>query len=187
MLCTTCRAESSLTAVLARTTHDGVAKQLVSALKFERAVAAAKPIAHAMCELLPQLANNVLVTSVPTATSRIRSRGYDQAALLARLIAKEKRLSYQSLLGRTSQVRQVGATRRQRREQLSGSFYVRRKALCAGSAIILIDDVLTTGSSLEAAAKVLCASGADRVFGMVFAWQLPSLSKIGLPNQAMQV
>lgn len=148
-----------------------MSKQLIHLLKFERAVAAAKPMARAMGELLPERLNNVLVTAVPTATSRIRTRGYDQAALLARLIAKERQLLYAPLLRRTSQVRQVGASRQKRRTQLENSFYVQHEVLCRGSSVIVVDDVLTTGSSLEAAAKTLRGAGASRVFGLVFAQQ----------------
>lgn len=174
MLCDTCVAGSSMTAVMARTTHDGVAKQLVGALKFNRALAAAKPMAHAMSAVLPKQLQGVLITSVPTATSRVRQRGYDQAAVLARLIAKEQQLSYCSLLGRTSQLRQVGASRQQRQAQLKDIVYVRRQALCKGATIIVVDDVLTTGSSVEASAKALRAAGASRIFGLVFAWQTRS-------------
>ncbi len=177
MICETCHIDSPLRAIRARTLYSGVSKELVRQLKFERAVGAARPMAHAMTELVPQGLRNVLICPVPTATSRIRARGYDQSAVLARLIAQKRQLTYRSLLCRTTQTRQLGASRQERRAQLSNTFYVRRKRLCQNATIILVDDVMTTGSSLHEAAAVLRAAGAFRVFGLVFAYQpAPNIS-----------
>lgn len=171
LVCGSCLVKTPLDGLKARTLHDGVAQQLIHALKFERAVAAAKPIASAMATLLPANIKGVLVVPVPTASSRVRQRGYDQAALLARYIAQQRDLSYKRALRRLTQTRQVGATRRQRLVQLQDAFMVPRSMNCVGKTIILVDDVLTTGSTLEATAGVLKAAGVARVYGLVFAWQ----------------
>lgn len=171
MICARCRTQSPLAGILARTTHAGVAKDLVHHLKFERAVAASKPMARAMASLLPSSTRSCLITAVPTASSRVRMRGYDQAAVLARRIARITKASYSPLLARTTQTRQLGASRLQRHMQLKDAFYVPHEARCRDQTVILVDDVMTTGSSLEAAAEALRASGAKRVFGLVFARQ----------------
>lgn len=175
MLCDHCRPTSPLTALQVVNVHDGIAKQLVHRLKFERAIAAAKPIARSMAALLPSLfhgADNVCITSVPTASSRIRARGYDQAACLARYIAKECNLPYRAVLGRLTQTRQVGASRAQRITQLEEAFYVRNNVIDKIRVVILVDDVMTTGSSLDACATALRKAGVQKVFGLVFARQM---------------
>lgn len=168
-VCEKCRSHSPLRHVWIVTPYAGAAKQLVHKLKFERASAAAHPIARSMCEILPFLPPNIVVTHIPTATSRIRQRGYDQAALLAKAIAQEKGLAASPLLGRLGQVRQVGASRKKRHEQLNTAFYSLKAKTILNQDILLVDDIVTTGSSIEAAARVLKQSGAKSVSAIVFA------------------
>jgi ComF family protein len=112
---------------------------------------------------------NVVIVHVPTASSRVRRRGYDQARLLARAISKHTGLPHRPLLTRMGQHHQVGARREQRVTQLASAFRVSNPKPVDGNHIILIDDVLTTGATLEAAARALKAAGAKRVDGLVFA------------------
>jgi ComF family protein len=117
--------------------------------------------------LLPT-GRDVVIVPVPTATSRVRQRGYDQAKLLARALSRQARLPYLDCLARTGQAHQHGASRSQRLRQLTAAFRVRRQRAVRGSHIVLIDDVVTTGATLEAAAAVLHAAGATRVEAVVF-------------------
>ncbi len=107
---------------------------------------------------------------VPLHPRRLRSRGYNQAALLAHEIAKLTELRVgEGLLVRTKDTPpQVAATSRaQRRANVEGSFQ------CVGSTdglrVILIDDVATTGSTLSACAAELRAAGALSVWGLALA------------------
>ncbi len=125
-----------------------------------------------MIGLLP--ANTpVVIVSIPTATSRIRERGYNQAQLLGRQLAKQARVGWLDCLVRIDQAHQVGANREQRRRQLHESLRVTQKRFVRGAYIVLVDDVLTTGATLEAAAKALLQAGAARVDGLAFAYTLP--------------
>jgi ComF family protein len=152
-----------------RTDYGGVAKQLLHRFKFERARAAATTIADALHEVLPLLPRPTLVIPVPTATSRVRERGYDHAALLAKCIAARQHLTYTRAVTRLTQTRQVGATREQRITQLAGAFHVVRPQLMRNTEVLLVDDVLTTGATLTETAKVLRDAGTATVSALVFA------------------
>lgn len=178
MLCAGCTVElasappqrsfKALRQVSAVTAYDTVAKDLVWRLKFHGTQAAAAVMAKQMASLV-QADSQQFIVPVPTATSRVRQRGYDQAKLLARQLAKSTHLSYMDCLRRQGQAHQVGASRRRRRSQLRTSFRLRSGYNVHDCTIILVDDVLTTGATLEAAAAVLQAAGAGRINAVVFA------------------
>lgn len=168
--CAACYRQTGLLSVNCATRYEGVAKSLVWNLKFERSREAANILGRYMAELYGELlTNDVLVVPVPTATRRVRRRGYDQAVLIARSFAKHTGLEYSPLLRRLGSQEQKGASRQQRHEQLREAFEVRRFDKLVGRRIILIDDVITTGATLEAAAKVLRRHGALRVGALAFA------------------
>jgi ComF family protein len=149
--------------------YEKTAKELVRKLKFARAQSAAKDIAAIIDENLPILPGQTIITHLPTASSRIRVRGYDQAQAIAKALAKRRGLPYMALLGRKGSARQVGASRTSRFEQLQGVFFAKNAKNVSGAHILLVDDVLTTGASVESAAARLKASGAKTVDVAVFA------------------
>jgi ComF family protein len=149
-----------------------MAKELTRRFKFHYARAAARPIAQLMSEALPFFARDTIIVHIPTATVRRRQRGFDQAELLARQLARSQHLLQAALLARQGQSRQVGATREQRLQQLINGFHPRKPYLIKGAHILLVDDVTTTGATLEAAAKVLKQAGAKRIDAVVFAQKL---------------
>jgi predicted amidophosphoribosyltransferase len=90
--------------------------------------------------------------------------------LLARQLGIRTGLSWREMLHRSGNLHQVGASRAARLHQLGDDvFRVRATAYVEGCHVILIDDVMTTGGTVEAAAKVLRAAGARQVDVMVFA------------------
>ncbi|MGH7240849.1 MAG: ComF family protein [Candidatus Saccharimonadales bacterium] len=112
---------------------------------------------------------DLVIVPVPTATSRMRQRGYDQATLIAKHLAQQTGGTYAPALRRSGQHHQVGSNRTQRIQQLRGAYRVASTGAITNKHILLVDDVLTTGATLEAAARVLKAAGAKRVSGLVFA------------------
>lgn len=168
-VCTNCKRRSSLSHVWVSASYEGVAKDLIYKVKFGRANAAASPIAQAISEQLPRLNKKVLVTHVPTANQRIRLRGYDQAQLIAKAVAREKGWLYIPLLVRISSKRQVGASKKERENQLQHAFAVQNKRFLKGAQVLLIDDVVTTGATVESAARILKKNGVMAVDAAVFA------------------
>ncbi|HSH31762.1 MAG TPA: phosphoribosyltransferase family protein [Candidatus Saccharimonadales bacterium] len=148
--------------------YDGAIKELIGALKYQRAASAAGLAAELLAPLLASHAIDV-VTCVATSPSRYRQRGYNQARLIAQPLARRLGLPYADLLVRTRDVRQVGTSRRQRLEQVQGIFEPRRARLIEGTSILLVDDVVTTGATMAECARVLKEAGAKRVWGAAVA------------------
>jgi ComF family protein len=167
--CQLCIQHSSLKYVWVRTPYTDAAKKVIHSLKFIHARDAAELIAEEMAGVLPRLKPDVMIVHVTAASSRVRLRGFDQSALIARELARLKGLRHMHVLGRTGQQRQVGASRDIRSTQMEDAFRPLSPAVIKDARIILVDDVLTTGSTLEAAAKVLRDAGAKVVGAVVFA------------------
>lgn len=167
--CVNCRRHSPIKRLWATTGYKGLAHKLLHAYKFERASAGAEIIATAISDVLPFIPHDTIIVPVPTATSRVRQRGYDHAELIARHVAGNKGLTLIKAAARTTQSRQVGADRHLRKTQLRGAFIIVRPNLVKGANIIMIDDVVTTGGSLEALAAELKTAGAKTISAAVFA------------------
>ena len=168
--CRSCKASPLHAAHAAvRYEDEGLSRAVVWRLKFERAKAAAGDIAP-LLPLPPIVGDRAqLLVHVPTATSRTRQRGYDQADLIARHVSTLSGVPHVAALARLGQHRQVGTSGETRRRQLRGAFRVTQPALVSGKHIVLIDDVVTSGATLEAAAHALKQAGAWRVDAAVFA------------------
>ena len=145
------------------------AKALIKEFKFNGKRAAAREIAQHMQDLVPDIENLILV-HIPTATDRIRERGYDHAMLLASELAALTGLPHLPLLARTTQQRQLGAGRTERIKNIQGAFRVQGpNHSIEGSHIILVDDVVTTGATLIEAARILRVNKARHVEAITFA------------------
>lgn len=165
--CLSCENDSNLRSVQAAATYSGIAKELVWKLKFTGAKAAARHMA-VLLRSKTLITPETVIVPVPTAAVRVRGRGYDQAKLLARELSRIGRVPYHDCLARTGRTRQVGTTRSQRESQIEGAFRVSKPLSLAGKRILLIDDVMTTGATLEAAARTLCRAGTEKADAAVF-------------------
>jgi ComF family protein len=159
---------SSLSYVWPLASYQGEVKALLHAYKFEHVRALAEPLAACLDTALPYLDSSWTVVAIPTAPARVRQRGYDQAVLLARELAKKRGLAYRQLLVRQTAARQVGATRKTRQKQAAELFAARTTQ----GRVLLVDDVCTTGATLQAAALALKKAGATEVAAVVVAWKV---------------
>lgn len=177
--CPSCQHTGTPRYVWISTDYEGTPKKLISAYKFGHLRAAAVPIADIMADTFLSFNSdeqikktNYLVVPIPTATSRIRQRGFGHAELLAGKIAEKLKTEKQNLLGRIGQQRQVGTRRPERLTQAKDNYYLHLGGTLQGRNILLIDDVITTGATLHAATAVLRHAGAKHVDALVFAKRL---------------
>ncbi len=117
------------------------------------------------------LAEADTIAPVPLHRGRLLKRKYNQAAEIARPLARRQGLAYlpDALVRRKATDSQGGKSGSGRRRNVAGAFEVARPAAVAGKAIVLIDDVLTTGATAEGCARVLLKAGARSVDILVLA------------------
>lgn len=155
--------------VVAAWSYGGVPRDLVVALKFRRRLAAADLLAHALAGALRRVRiPGDLVVPVPLSRRRRRERGYDQAAMLARGVARRLGLAYdrRALARRRHTVPQTSLPRAARRRGPVGAFRARPRRV-AGRCVLLVDDVLTSGGTVKACALALRRAGALSVTAAV--------------------
>lgn len=113
----------------------------------------------------------LLVMPVPLHPKRLRQRGYNQSLLLARHVAAglEGSLDYLSLRRIRETAVQTGLKREERRRNVRKAFEVVNRRAVKRKTIVLVDDVATTGSTLNECAKVLMRSGCSKVYCLVLA------------------
>jgi ComF family protein len=160
--------------------YDDLSRGLAIRLKYGRKVGIARTMAHYMAPLVRPSADAVLVP-VPLHRTRLWTRGFNQSALVARELSRRLKIaSDPMLLRRTRRTPPLkGMSPLQRRKTVAGAFQVTDKAAVAGKTIVLIDDVLTTGSTAEACARALKRAGASRV-------ELISWARVVKPSQLMR-
>lgn len=156
------------------------ARALVHALKYRNGRRLADTAADAVCRRVDQPRDGLLVP-VATTRGRMRRRGYNQAALIAR--ALRARWDLPVLEGVLARRREAGSqtalTPEARLANVAGAFAAHPPAATPhGSRAILVDDVLTTGATLDAAARALAAAGWTRVEAVTFARALPYAERV---------
>jgi predicted amidophosphoribosyltransferase len=145
--------------------HEGVARDLVMALKLRRLIAAADVIAARIADSAPPGLLEGVVVPVPAAGTRLRMRGYDPAEEIARRLADRSGRPYDACLVRGDGPPQVGRTRA---ERLASAPDIEATRPVPARAL-LVDDVQTTGATLAACASALRRAGASRVDAVTFA------------------
>ncbi len=142
--------------------HDQL-QRLIDSYKFKNVRAAHRPLARLLHEYLPELPPNTVIVPVPTVSSHIRQRGYDHMLLIARRLGKLRKLPVDTSLRRITDTKQRDAGARQRTAQAKAAFSC-RKPLNETEVYLLIDDVITTGSTVKYASKKLLSAGAPIVW-----------------------
>lgn len=148
--------------------HEGVARDLVTALKFRRLLPVAELMADRIHWLAPAALLGGAVVPVPAAPLRSLRRGFDPAAELAAALAGRLEVPLRPCLVRRGGGRQVG---RRRAERIGHPPEIQPRGEVPRSAL-LVDDVLTTGATLSACARALRSAGAARIVAVTFTRRL---------------
>ncbi|MBS1868994.1 MAG: ComF family protein [Actinobacteria bacterium] len=153
--------------------HDGSARELVAALKFRGALPVARLMAAQIAASAPSaLLDGATLVPVPSHPARRRARGFDQAALIAAALAARSGLPVAACLRRRgAPTRQLGAGRAARRAAAARQLL--RVVGAAPARALLVDDVHTTGATLDACARALRAAGVAHVAAVSYARTLP--------------
>ena len=169
--CRRCDADG-YTAARAVGAYEGALRAAVLRLKHEPHVGARLAGLLSETQNRAPLERATLVVPVPLHEERLRERGFNQAALLAREVASRNKLKldeWSLARGRHPERHRAGMDVRARRETVEDAFRVTRPRLIAGERILLVDDVLTTGATVSCCARALREAGAAEVFVLTVA------------------
>lgn len=173
--CPTCAAghgPTALRSLRAAALHDGAVRDAVLALKYRGQRRLAAPLATVLERAVRESGNLPdVIVPVPLHAGRRRQRGYNQAELLARSLARRLGVPCETkaLVRHRATPPQVGLSSPERRANVAGAFALASPAAArcvAGQRVLLIDDVTTTGSTLDAAAAALLVAAPAEVRGL---------------------
>ncbi len=174
--CGSCRGKTSLYAFISPFKFDEkLIRELIHRLKYNRLQIVADFFAKHLAEYCRRFTisfpESMVLVPVPLHGSRERARGFNQSSLIASHLAKElDLLIVESVLVRLKNTKpQIGLNRRERETNVLGAFGVNNNMAVKDRVILLLDDVLTTGSTMNEAAKALKEAGAKRVWAITVA------------------
>lgn len=159
------------TALRSWAAYAGPLRSAIQRLKYHRDIAMGEILSRPMIACLRRLNWPFeMILPVPISLARLAERGYNQVSLLARPIALGLERPYHSrALTKERETRsQVGLSAKERQENVRGAFWADRKVV-NGKSVLVIDDITTTGSTLEECARALVKAGARQVFGFTLA------------------
>ena len=151
--------------------RQGLLDELIQDSKYHSVRALSRSFAELLANILPKnLPQNTYLVPLPTIHQHIRERGLDHTTLIAKHLAKLIHCQYQPVLKRANNTVQVGSTKSARKAQATTAYTVNpRVNLNRQATYILLDDVWTTGASMEAAVKKLQQAGVSRIIVLIIA------------------
>jgi len=180
--CGSCLAvEPRIARTRAAVAYGDLSRGLAIRLKYGRKVAIARTMARYMAPLVSPPDGDPILVPVPLHRVRLWSRGFNQSVLVAQELSRRLRITVDPFaLRRTRRTPPLkGMSLSQRRRTVAGAFTVTDPARVKGRTVILVDDVLTTGSTANACARALQRAGAARV-------ELVSWARVVKPSQLMR-
>jgi ComF family protein len=146
-------------------------QEAICSFKYRGKIALAKPLAQLMITALPQEISADLIVPVPLHPTRLRTREFNQSLLLADQVGRHinKPVLATTLMRVLATDPQTTLSKHERLRNLRQAFAVREPAVVAGKRILLIDDVFTTGTTVNECAKALLKAGAESVCALTLA------------------
>lgn len=201
-LCSLCqRFRPSYVRAAAYGPYEGVLRDLIHLLKYQRVRSAAKALGLKLAEVLRSIVpeasaeahGDVIVVTVPLFKAKQNDRGFNQAQSVAayavRALKPHMNLVFEPevLRRKRATASQTGLTRHQRRENVRGSFAVNPtlRRFITGRNLILVDDVFTTGTTAEECSRVLLRAGAANVWVATIA-RVSKLEVISILHQIQE-
>lgn len=178
-ICAVCLAKPPrLDRIRAAVVYDDISRRIAMRLKYGRKVALARTMSRYMRPLVGELPGDALLVPVPLHRFRLWRRGFNQSAFVARELSRRTGvpLAVDALERVKATPPLKGLNLRQRRRTVAGAFRASKGAELRGRTVVLVDDVLTTGSTANACARVLKRAGAARV-------ELISWARVVRPSQ----
>ena len=154
------------TSLRSHTIYTGPIREAIHRLKYHRDLGLGEALSRPMITSLEKLNWSLdIITSVPLGLVRFKERGYNQATLLARPIALclDIPFSTKALVRNRETRSQVGLTVTERHDNMVDAFRA-DSILVSGKKVLVVDDVATSGATLNACAKALLNAGADKVY-----------------------
>lgn len=152
---------------------DKVLKEALHEFKYSGVFAVGEILGEVLCRRLVKWLNhgdNLVVVPIPLHINKFKKRGFNQSELLARAISRRFNLEGGLALSRIRETQtQVGLSRGDRQKNLDGAIICSDPELIIGRNILLIDDVVTTGSTINECAKVLKSAGAKKIYAVAVA------------------
>jgi ComF family protein len=192
--CPACyRDEPAFAKAAAYGSYAGGLRDLIHLLKYDNVRPAANVLGRMLAEVIDALAGSFgdtqpVVVPVPLHASKFRQRGFNQSELVARIALKlnpRGLVLHSNALERCrATTSQIGLTRQQRQRNIRGAFIVAHPAEIRGRDVLLVDDVLTTGTTASECARVLRRGGANRVFVATVARTLRNeVARVEIPRE----
>lgn len=170
--CSTIHTKNPLSFVIYATTYESKAsQQLVRTLKYRGVRSSAPIIENYIREALtPYVFKNFIATSVPLYPHKYRLRGFNQSELLARASAMALDIPYCNLLSKIKDTKsQTELSLQERKTNIHNAFIVYERTAVKNKNILIVDDVFTSGATLQECARILKQHGAHKVGAVVFA------------------
>ncbi len=144
--------------------YEGVLRKLIHLYKYSGIHTLSRPLGSRLALALPFGRSFDAVVPVPLHWRRRWRRGFNQSELLGRELARRLSVPLESALSRTRATgAQAGLSNAGRRDNVSGAFRIRNQAAIYQKRVLLVDDVLTTGATAAACARILKRHGASQV------------------------
>jgi ComF family protein len=170
--CRRCRVSViSYSAIRSWAYFEGPLQKAIHKLKYKKDLGLSEILAQPMIQLLAEQKWKIdLITAIPLDEIKQRERGFNQSLYLARPIAWSiKAMIKPSAIRRIKITRsQVGLSIEERKKNVEGVFRAERE-LVSGKSILVVDDVVTTGSTINSCAAALLKAGALRIYGLTLA------------------